>query len=47
MKPLVFLRRVGFYGLIAVILFYTVFPFYWAVVSSLKTAAADSDRELW
>lgn len=40
MKPLLLLRRIGFYGLIAVILFYTVFPFYWAIVSSLKTGSA-------
>jgi len=40
MTPLILLRRVGFYGLISVILFYTVFPFYWAVVSSLKTGSA-------
>jgi trehalose/maltose transport system permease protein len=40
MKPLVRLRRVGFYALIGVILFYTVFPFYWAVVSSLKSGSA-------
>jgi trehalose/maltose transport system permease protein len=40
MKPLVLIQRIGFYGLIAVILFYTVFPFYWAVVSSLKSGSA-------
>lgn len=40
MKPLVLLRRIGFYALIAVILFYTVFPFYWAIVSSLKSGSA-------
>jgi trehalose/maltose transport system permease protein len=32
--------RIGFYGLLAVLLFYAVFPFYWAVVSSLKTGSA-------
>lgn len=32
--------RIGFYGLVALILFYTVFPFYWAVISSLKTGSA-------
>ena len=30
------LGRIGFYLLLAVIIFYTVFPFYWAIVSSLK-----------
>jgi len=28
--------RIAFYLLVAVIVFYTVFPFYWAIVSSLK-----------
>lgn len=32
--------RIAFYLLVAVIVFYTVFPFYWAVVSSLKTGSA-------
>jgi trehalose/maltose transport system permease protein len=32
--------RIGFYALLAVIIFYTVFPFYWAVVSSLKSGSA-------
>jgi trehalose/maltose transport system permease protein len=40
MKPFHLIRRIGFYALIAVILFYTVFPFYWAVVSSLKSGSA-------
>lgn len=40
MKPLVLLRRVLFYALVAAILFYTVFPFYWAIVSSLKSGSA-------
>ncbi|WP_119390850.1 carbohydrate ABC transporter permease [Taklimakanibacter lacteus] len=40
MSPLILLRRIGFYGLLAAILFYTVFPFYWAVVSSLKSGSA-------
>src|SRR5262245_60881363 len=31
---------IGFYGLVALILFYTVFPFYWAVISSLKSGSA-------
>src|SRR5690606_40491442 len=29
--------RVGFWLLIVMILLYTLFPFYWAIVSSLKT----------
>ena len=33
------LGRVGFYCLLAVIIFYTVFPFYWAIVSSLKSGS--------
>lgn len=32
--------RGGFYLLVAFILVYTVFPFYWAVVSSLKTGSS-------
>ncbi|MCU0496264.1 MAG: carbohydrate ABC transporter permease [Anaerolineae bacterium] len=31
------LGRIGFWFLILLILFYTLFPFYWAFVSSLKT----------
>jgi trehalose/maltose transport system permease protein len=34
------LGRVGFYALVAVIIVYAVFPFYWAVVSSLKSGSA-------
>jgi trehalose/maltose transport system permease protein len=32
--------RALFYLLIAVIIFYTVFPFYWAIASSLKTGSS-------
>ena len=32
--------RLGFWLLIAVIVFYALFPFYWAVVSSLKAGSA-------
>jgi trehalose/maltose transport system permease protein len=32
--------RLGFYLLVAAIMFYTVFPFYWAIVSSLKSGSA-------
>jgi trehalose/maltose transport system permease protein len=32
--------RIGFYGVVVLILFYTVFPFYWAVISSLKSGSA-------
>ena len=34
------LGRTLFYLLVAAIAFYTVFPFYWAVVSSLKSGGA-------
>lgn len=33
------LGRVGFVLLVVVIVFYTVFPFYWAIVSSLKSGS--------
>jgi trehalose/maltose transport system permease protein len=32
--------RIGFYGLMALIIFYAVFPFYWAIISSLKSGSA-------
>ncbi|MGE0008977.1 MAG: carbohydrate ABC transporter permease [Parvibaculaceae bacterium] len=32
--------RIAFYALLALILFYAIFPFYWAVISSLKTGSA-------
>ena len=38
--------RCGFTLLIAVIVFYAVFPFYWAVVSSLKTGSGLFDVDL-
>ncbi|MBC7812908.1 MAG: carbohydrate ABC transporter permease [Burkholderiales bacterium] len=34
---LYYLGRIGFWALIVLILFYTLFPFYWALNSSLKT----------
>ncbi len=34
------MRRIPFYFLVAAIILYTVFPFYWAVVSSLKAGSA-------
>jgi trehalose/maltose transport system permease protein len=34
------LGRVAFYLLLTLIIFYTVFPFYWAIVSSLKEGSA-------
>jgi trehalose/maltose transport system permease protein len=37
MKPGQIIGRVGFWLLIVFILIYTIFPFYWAIVSSLKT----------
>jgi trehalose/maltose transport system permease protein len=33
-------RRLAFWLLIAGIVFYAVFPFYWAVVSSFETGSA-------
>ena len=38
--------RFGFYLLVAAILVYTVFPFYWAIVSSLKSGSALFEAEL-
>jgi trehalose/maltose transport system permease protein len=38
--------RIGFYGLVALILFYAVFPFYCAVISSLKSGSAIFHVEL-
>lgn len=37
----------GFYLLLLVIVVYTVFPFYWAVVSSLKSGSALFEVEAW
>ena len=34
------LGRIAFYLLVAGIIFYAVFPFYWAVVSSFRTGSA-------
>ena len=34
------LTKCAFYLLLAVIVLYTVFPFYWAIVSSLKSGSA-------
>src|SRR3954449_6860574 len=31
--------RLAFYALVAIIVLYTVFPFYWAIVSSLRTGS--------
>ncbi|MDJ0946734.1 MAG: carbohydrate ABC transporter permease [Kiloniellales bacterium] len=38
--------RFAFYLLVAAILVYTVFPFYWAIVSSLKSGSALFEAEL-
>ena len=38
--PMKILGRIGLYLLVAFIVFYAVFPFYWAIVSSLKTGSA-------
>jgi trehalose/maltose transport system permease protein len=39
--------RIGFYLLIVGIIFYAVFPFYWAIVSSLKTGSGLFQVEFW
>jgi trehalose/maltose transport system permease protein len=39
--------RVLFYLLVAAIIAYTVFPFYWAIVSSLKAGSALFQVEFW
>src|SRR5687768_323064 len=36
-----------FYILLTIIIVYTVFPFYWAVVSSLRTGSGLFSTELW
>ncbi len=41
------LGRVAFYLLLLVIIFYTVFPFYWAIVSSLKSGSELFKVEFW
>ncbi|HEU4825058.1 MAG TPA: carbohydrate ABC transporter permease [Dongiaceae bacterium] len=42
-----YLGRLAFYLLIALIIFYAVFPFYWAIVSSLKTGSSLFEVEFW
>ena len=39
--------RIAFYLLIAGIIFYAVFPFYWAIVSSLKSGSSLFVVEFW
>lgn len=47
-KPVrTFFVKAGFYLLLLVIGFYTVFPFYWAIVSSLKSGSALFQVEFW
>jgi trehalose/maltose transport system permease protein len=41
------LGRIGFYLFLALIVFYTVFPFYWAIVSSLKAGSELFKVEFW
>ncbi|MEE2732622.1 MAG: carbohydrate ABC transporter permease [Pseudomonadota bacterium] len=41
------IARIAFYLLLVVIGMYTVFPFYWAIVSSLKTGSALFEVEYW
>lgn len=40
-------KRILFGLLVLVILFYTLFPFYWAIVSSLKTGSALFEVNFW
>jgi trehalose/maltose transport system permease protein len=42
-----FLGKAAFYVLLAIIVFYTVFPFYWAIVSSLKAGSELFKVEFW
>jgi len=41
------LGRVAFYLFLALIIFYTVFPFYWAIVSSLKAGSELFTVDFW
>jgi trehalose/maltose transport system permease protein len=41
------LGRIAFYLFLVVIVFYTVFPFYWAIVSSLKAGSDLFKVEFW
>ena len=41
------LGRIAFYLLVMVIVLYTVFPFYWAIVSSLKSGSELFKVEFW
>jgi trehalose/maltose transport system permease protein len=41
------LGRVAFYLFLALIIFYTVFPFYWAIVSSLKAGSDLFTVDFW
>lgn len=41
------LGQIGFWTLMAVIVLYSVFPFYWAIVSSLKEGSALFTVEFW
>ncbi|MEO1854642.1 MULTISPECIES: carbohydrate ABC transporter permease [Chromohalobacter] len=40
-------KRIGFWSLIAVLLIYAVFPFYYAVITSLKPSSALFQVEYW
>jgi len=42
-----FLGKLAFYVLISAIIIYAVFPFYWAIVSSLKTGSDLFEVEFW
>ena len=47
MKALAVVKKAGFALLVTVITVYTLFPFYWAVVSSLKQGSAIFEVEAW
>jgi trehalose/maltose transport system permease protein len=47
MAVLPIVRRLGFFLLVAAIVLYTVFPFYWAIVSSLKQGTGLFRVEFW
>jgi trehalose/maltose transport system permease protein len=39
--------RIAFYLMLVFIVFYTVFPFYWAIISSLKAGSELFKIEFW
>lgn len=41
------IAKIGFWAVLAIIVVYSIFPFYWAIVSSLKTSADLFKVEFW